>query len=127
VVESAGLGDSARLDGWGRAVAFAGAGCAQGGHRSESVVVLWTVSCGHGWEAAAVRDGSSDLFGDRGLPGLAVHAPEVRGEEGVAAGVGQRVLACQQAVRTWIKTHNRKSKAEGSVRIVVYFFLAKSL
>ena len=49
------------------------------------------------------------------------------GRAGVAADLGQRLLACEQAVRAWIRAHNRQVKQQGhGVRILVCSLPVKS-
>ena len=97
VVEPAGLAGDARLGRREPPAAAGRAGGAEGRPGPEGAVVLRAVAGGHGPDAAAVRVGPAGQPGDRGLPGLGLRAVGGGGEEGVAAGVGQRGLARQQA------------------------------
>src|SRR5205823_5861953 len=93
VVDPSGATRTVRL-GRGRAPAAA----AQRARRREGGLGLLRAVAGRHWhDAAAVRRGAAGQPGDRGLPGLAVPAVRAGGQEGVRAGLGQRLLARQQA------------------------------
>src|SRR5262249_54139791 len=59
--------------------------------------LLRPVAGGHRGDALALRPGAAGQPGDGGLPGLAVRAVRGGGEEGLRAGLGQRLLARQPA------------------------------